>query len=40
MNIPWHTAGVELLQLQQINGRGFEQAVNGNSCIHIHKKKG
>jgi len=28
MNIPRRTAGVELLQQQQINGRGSEQAVN------------
>jgi len=29
INIPWHTGGVELLQQQQINGHGSEQAVNG-----------
>jgi len=34
MNIPWHTAGVELLQQQQINGRSSEQTVNGNCCMH------
>jgi len=34
MNIPWYTAGVELLQQQQINGRGSEQAVNGNYCTN------
>ena len=32
-----HTAGVELLQQQQINGHGSEQAVNGNCCMHMHK---
>ena len=37
MNIPRHTAGVELLQQQQINGCGSEQAVNGNYCMHMHK---
>ena len=36
--IPWHTAGIELLQLQQINGCGSEQAVNGNCCMHMHKE--
>ena len=35
VNIPRHSAGadpagVELLQQQHINGRGSEQAVNGN----------
>ena len=37
VNIPRHTAGVELLQQQQINERGSEQAVNGNYCMHMHK---
>ena len=37
VNIPRHTAGVKLLQQQQINGRGSEQAVNGNYCMHMHK---
>jgi len=32
VNIPWHTAVVELLQ-QQINGCGSVQAVNGKCCI-------
>ena len=36
VNIPRHTAGVELQQ-QQINGCGSEQAVNGNYCMHMHK---
>jgi len=44
VNIPWHTAGVdpagvELLQQQQINGCGSEQAINGNCCMHMHKRK-
>ena len=38
VNIPWDTAGVELLEQQQINGCSSEQAVNGNCCIHMHKK--
>ena len=38
LNIPWHIAGVELLQQQQINGRGTVQAVNGNYCVHRHKR--
>jgi len=37
VNIPRHTAGVELLQQQQINGRGSEQSINGNYCMHMHK---
>ena len=35
MNIPWYTAGV---QQQQINGRGSEQGVNGNCCMHMHNR--
>jgi len=31
-------AGVELLQQQQTNGHGSEQAINGNCCMHIHKR--
>jgi len=38
VNISWHTAGVELLQQQQINGCGSEQAINGNCCMHMHKR--
>jgi len=37
VNIPRHTAGVELLQQQQINGRSSEQAANGNCCMYMHK---
>jgi len=36
-NISWHTAG-ELLQQQQINGRGSEQAVDGNCSMPMHKR--
>ena len=36
VNIPLHTAGIELLKQQQINGHGSEQAVNGNFCLHMH----
>ena len=38
VNIPCSMPGVGRLQQQQINGRGSEQAVNGNCCMHMHKR--
>ena len=38
VNIPLHTAGVELLQQQKINGRSSVQAGNGYCCMDMHEK--
>ena len=38
VNIPWHTAGVELLQQWQINGCGTVQAGNGDCYMHMYKR--
>jgi len=38
VNIPGSMSGVGHLQQPQINGRGSEQAVSGNCCMHMHKR--